>query len=494
MSQRSLLTWGDRAAGWQKYGGKDPGPVLRFAAVTDGTYARAVVLCPRRSRAATKALARDLRAHLDEVEVVPIDLEDPSDHKALFDALSPRLPDWRQTLPDLDVLLSAGTPQAQTLWVVLVQAGLLPARMLQVIPPQFVPVPHPHPVREVRFDIEGFPEIRALRDEVVQLRRLAQKVRTDMVSSSPAMARLSRRLVRAAQSDVAVLVLGETGAGKERVAQAVHQHSARRAGPFVVENCGAFSETALQSELFGHEAGAFTGAAGARRGLFEQADTGTLFLDEVGELSPASQVRLLRVLQTGRFRRMGAETETEVDVRIVAATHRDLRAMVKAGTFREDLYYRLCGAELEVPALRDRREDIAPLVERFLTDFGRRDLAVTRPAHRVLHQYHWPGNVRELRAEVRRWTVFCDEVVDVSDLGPDLQLAAAAEPPRLPTEHMLDEAAVLTLDEAVSATEHAVIVDVLARTGHNLSQTARLLDVDRNTLKRKMVRLGLRAG
>jgi DNA-binding NtrC family response regulator len=431
-----------------------------------------------------------LRRHVDEVDTVELDVTDPSDHAQLFHALGPVIADLPADA-EVDVLLSAGTPQAQTLWVVLVQAGLLRARMLQVIPPRFVPVPHPHPVREVRLDIEGFPEIRALRDEVARLRAQLSDGADGLVGSSPPMQRLRERLARLAPSTLPVLILGETGVGKERVARALHDRSGR-AGAFIAESCGALTESLAESELFGHEAGAFTGAAARHRGLFEAANGGTLLLDEVGELSPRLQVRLLRVLQEGVVRPVGAERAIPVDVRVLAATHRDLATMVAAGTFREDLYYRLRGAELHVPALRDRPGDLEQLVAHALAT-ERLDLRVTADAWRALAAWTWPGNVRELLAEVRRWGVLCDRVVDVEDLGigglrgagavgSRVRVDAGAAPARGPRR----------LDEAVAEAERGAVTAALAAEGGNLSAAARTLGVDRNTLKRKLELYGLR--
>lgn len=474
---------------------------MRLITAGSTTYDSAVVLTPRRSRAGARALARDLGRCGVEAEVVPLELPDPSDHAALFAALGPVI----EGLPDerpLDVVLSAGTPQAQTLWVILVCAGLLDARMLQVIPPRFVPDLHPEPVREVRLDIEGFPEIKALREEVVRLRARVSTVTADLVGDTEAMRRLARRLARVAATDVPVLVLGETGTGKERVARAIHAAGPRRDAPFVAENCGAFAEGVLQSELFGHEPGAFTGAAGRRRGLFEQAHGGTLFLDEVGEMPLSVQVRLLRTLQEGTIRRVGGEGPVEVDVRMIAATHRDLRAMVAAKQFREDLYYRLRGAVLEVPPLRDRLGDLEALVRLGLRQNDRDGLRPTRRAWAALHRWHWPGNVRELLAEVRRWTVFCDDVVDVEDLSPEIRRAAA-----LPQSASQDAAAQATdhadgippsqpanasLAAQVEAVERRAIVAALAESDGRIAPAARQLGIDRNTLKRKMSRFGLR--
>jgi DNA-binding NtrC family response regulator len=480
---RTLLTWAEagRSPG-------DLGPVLRLLAVTDTRYDRARVVTMRAQRPAARQLARAMARLVDEVEIEVLPISDPSDYGALFT----HLPNAVRSLPrdGVDVLLSAGTPQIQTLWVVMVQAGLLPARMLQVIPARFVPDPHPEPVREVRLDFDGFPEIRALRDEVVRLRARVAAVTGGLVGDSPPMRAVAERLARLAPARVPVLVLGETGTGKELVARALHDASPRADAPFVAENCGAFPEETLQSELFGHEVGAFTGADRPHRGLFEQAEGGTLFLDEVGELPPTVQVRLLRVLQERAVRRMGGESTRPVDVRVVAATHRDLRADVASGRFREDLYYRLRGAELRLPPLRDRAGDLERLVLHFLEEAGHPALRPTRSAWAALQRYGWPGNVRELRAEVLRWTVFCDAVVDVPDLAPEIaapETSAAAAP-----EVAAPATATRTLADIVAAAERAAIDGALRAHDGNLSATARALAIDRNTLKRKMRAFGWR--
>ena len=478
---RLLLTWAPPAFTPHV----DPGPILRLLEHADPGYDAAVLLCPRTELPVARAQAAAMRRYIEAVEVRPVELPDPSDHAQLFAILQALLPELPAA--EADVLLSAGTPQAQTLWVILVQAGLLKARMLQVIPARFVPVPHPHPVREVRFEIEGFPEIRALREEVVRLRAQVADREGALVGRSPPMRRLAERIERVAAARVPVLVLGETGTGKELVARALHQASDRAAQPFVAENCGAFAEGVLASELFGHEAGAFTGATGRHRGVFERADGGTLFLDEVGELPPAVQVRLLRVLQEGVLRRVGGEVSITVDVRVIAATHRDLRALVAAGAFREDLYYRLCGATLEVPPLRDRPGDLEALIVHFLRAEGRSDLRLARSVWRALQAWSWPGNVRELQAEVRRWTVFCDEEVHLDDLAPEIRAGAPmpGPAPRVAAPHER------TLAEVVADAEATAVRAALAATGGNRSAAARRLDIDRHTLARKVAALGL---
>jgi DNA-binding NtrC family response regulator len=476
--------------------------VLRLLAESPVRYARVLLLATPENASSTERLAEDARGFAPDVQVRVLSVRDPSDYEQLFGALGPVV----EALPGgaVDVLLSAGTPQAQATWILLVKAELLRARMLKVVPAAFVPDPHPHPVVEVRLDFAGFPEIRALREEVGRLRAHVEagRRRHGLVGESPPMQVLRARIDAVARSEVPVIVHGETGTGKELVAEAVHKASTRAKGPWVAENCGAFADGVLQSELFGHERGAFTGATGRRRGLFEIADGGTLFLDEVGEMPLPTQASLLRVLQDGTLRRVGAERPTRVDVRVIVATHRDLAQRVHEGTFREDLYYRLRGATLEVPALRHRVADLELLVDHFLA--GRR-LVPTAAAWDALRAWAWPGNVRELRAEVLRWTVFCADRVALGDLAPEIReggelrrsapLAGhtAAEAPKLSSE---------VGDAAPSAPSHATLVrplaDVLAEaettaiatamSAHagNLSRAARALGIDRNTLKRKL--------
>jgi two-component system response regulator AtoC len=514
-----LLTWSDRGASGPPpaHHGKRPdsdrGPIARLLAQPESRerYDHLAILSTTAGEAPARALAEDLARTWPRVDLTPLVVDDPSDYAQIFRALEPVI----AALPasaECDVLLSAGTPQMQTLWVILVQAGILRARMLQVIPADFVPAVHPRPVREVLLDIDGFPEIRALRDEVVRLRAETRTLAGHLVGDSAPMRELAQRIARVAPSDLPALVCGETGTGKELVARAIHDASARSAGPFLAENCGAFAESVLASELFGHEPGAFTGAQRRRRGLFEMAHGGTLFLDEIAELSAQAQVTLLRVLQEGTLRRVGGEATTRVDVRVVAATHRDLGEMVRSGRFREDLYYRLRGVRLDVPPLRARIGDLEALVRHFLVEAGRSELTITRSAWHALRHHAWPGNVRELRAEVLRWTVLCDRTVDVADLADEIRAAAAPETlaPTAPDASGGGDAGdaahagppgcagegttVLPLAEVVAAAEREAIEAALAACGRNLSRTARALGIDRNTLKRKLAQHGIERG
>lgn len=464
---RTLITWTDRGVGALAHHVRRPGdtgPVLRLLAHVPA-YDRVWILTSTASLPGARQLADEIGP---SARLRWVDLEDPSSHAELFRVLEPLADDLRGE--SVDVLLSAGTPQAQTLWVVLMQAGLLEGRMLQVIPKRFVPVPHPHPVREVSLAIDGFPEIRALRAEVARLRAHIEP--TGLVGA--ALEPVIRRMRRVAPSEVSVWIAGETGTGKELLARALHAASKRAEGPFVAVNAGAFAESVLSSELFGHEKGAFTGAVRAHRGVFEQAHGGTLFLDEVGELPANVQVQLLRVLETGEIRRLGAEGTRTVDVRMVCATHEDLLEASTTGGFRQDLYYRLVGAELRLAPLRERPGDLEELVHHFLRGRRRLDPSVW-PA---LRRHAWPGNVRELRAEIERWVWLTDDVVTRDDLSihrerrvPD----AVAGAPR-------------TLAEQVDEVERAAIHAALDRHQGNRSAASRELGIDRNTLKRKLSR------
>lgn len=305
-----------------------------------------------------------------------------------------------------------------------------------------------------------------------------------MVGRSPAMLKLYKEIARVAPSKSTVLIIGESGTGKELVARSIHQHSDRAKGPFVPVNCGALTETLLEAELFGYLKGSFTGAAGDRRGLWEEAEGGTLFLDEIGETSPAMQVKLLRALQEKEIRRVGATRNTPVNARVVAATNRNLKQEVEKGTFREDLYYRLSVFALHTPALRERRSDIPLLLERFLRQAAdnarRRHLQFADDALRTLVAYDWPGNVRELESALEYAALHArGDEIKPEDLPPELQsveVRAAAE--RSPLAALFDD--LPTLDEL----ERRYLLHVLKVVGGNKTNTASVLGIDRRTLYR----------
>jgi serine/threonine-protein kinase PknK len=278
-----------------------------------------------------------------------------------------------------------------------------------------------------------------------------------------------------------VLLYGESGSGKELIAQAIHTNGPRASRPFVGENCGAIPEGLLESTLFGHVRGAFTGADRPRSGLFEAADHGTLFLDEIGEMSLGMQAKLLRVLEDGMVRPLGTERARKVDVRIIAATHRDLEAMVRSRAFREDLFYRLNIITIRIPPLRERASDIPLIVQHLLEKHGRSGVRVTRAAMERLLSYAWPGNVRQLQNEVRRALVLSDGVIDREHLSPDI---ANVTPPS-PLEFGL------RVRPRVDALEAQLVREALDRTKGNQTQAAKLLGLSRFGLQKMMKRLGV---
>ena len=299
----------------------------------------------------------------------------------------------------------------------------------------------------------------------------------DLISKSPPMQAVFDLARTAARSQSTILVLGESGTGKELLARAIHAESTRREGPFVAMSCAALTETLLESELFGHERGAFTGAALLRKGKFELASGGTIFLDEIGDISSKLQLDLLRVLEERRFFRVGGSEPVEVNVRVIAATNRDIKTAVESGSFRKDLYYRLNVIPIGIPALRNRRQDIPLLVEHFLErlsiEMNRKVDAVSAEAMGLLMAHDWPGNVRELRNVLERGMVVAGgSVIQASDLGLTPVTAPATD----------QHGSLVSLDEV----ERRHIAAVLRETAGNISQAARVLGIDRATLYNKM--------
>ena len=338
---------------------------------------------------------------------------------------------------------------------------------------------------------------RRLRDENVTLRRAAE-VRHEMVGDSPGLQKVREAIGRAAPTNATVLILGESGVGKELVARAIHRNSLRARERFVQVNCAAIPEELIESELFGHEKGSFTGATEKQIGKFEQADRGTIFLDEVGDMSPKTQAKVLRVLQEGEVERLGSSRTMKVDVRVIAATNKDLEEEIDAGRFREDLYFRLSVIPINVPPLRERPEDIALLVKHFTELFNRESNFKPRrfsaAALDQLQQQRWRGNIRELRNTVERLLIMSrGDVVD----SPDLKDLVRAEPrpapvapvaiagvSAAPAEAPKDKPG--TLREFKESAERAFLVDKLRENGWNISRTAEALDTPRSNLYKKL--------
>ncbi|MCK6462104.1 MAG: sigma-54 dependent transcriptional regulator [Planctomycetes bacterium] len=327
----------------------------------------------------------------------------------------------------------------------------------------------------------------ALEREVARLRGQLSKGASPLKGATRVMQEVFKQIATVAMADAPVLVLGESGTGKELVARTIHAASRRAAGPFEPIDCGALPETLLDSELYGHERGAFTGAVERKRGRVELADKGTLFLDEIGELSPAAQAKLLRFLGEGEFVRVGGGERQRVDVRVVAATHRDLRRAVSEGTFREDLFYRLAVTEVRLPPLRERREDVPLLVAHFLEDLAYPG-AMSEEAMAALGRHSWPGNVRELRNAVEAATVTARGGVILPDHLPQSvgegPLPAPDEVRRV-VVHLADAAPEGTKYEAVhDAFERAAVAHVLGLVGGNQVHASRLLGIHRTTLRK----------
>jgi DNA-binding NtrC family response regulator len=333
--------------------------------------------------------------------------------------------------------------------------------------------------RKLLATVRNLLELGAAKHELRTLKRAQQKgagalrERYDLrgfVFADPATERVVALACQVARGDVPVLITGPNGAGKERIAEIVQANSAVKAGPFVTLNCGALPSELIEAELFGADAGAYTGANKAREGKFEAADGGTLFLDEIGNLPPAGQMKLLRVLETGRFERLGSNRERQVKVRVISATNADLPAMIRAGTFREDLYYRLNVIELRLPPLAERRGDILPLAEHFLRDAK----PLTPAAREALQRHAWPGNVRELKNALQRAMLLAPgERIDVADLalpGGSAYASAPADDPE-PDRDSIESA--------------------LARAGGVVSQAASELGLSRQALYRRMEKLGI---
>ena len=307
-----------------------------------------------------------------------------------------------------------------------------------------------------------------------------------IIGHSPAMRALYQVLEQAAPTPASMLILGESGTGKELVAQTIHELSPRAAAPFVALNCAAIPDTLLESEIFGHEKGAFTGATERRAGCFELADRGTLFLDEIAEMTPATQVKLLRVLQERKFRRLGGRAEQEVDVRVLAATNIDPVKAIRGGTLREDLYYRLNVFSIALPPLRERKDDLPLLVSAFIDEFNARDRrvvkAVSPEAMRLLEQYHWPGNVRELRNVIERATILTrGDMIEAAHLPALGAVRAGSEPP---AAGGLTIAPGMTVDAA----EQKLIMATLDASGGNKTRAAEMLGISLKTLHNKLNR------
>jgi DNA-binding NtrC family response regulator len=350
----------------------------------------------------------------------------------------------------------------------------------------------PFSLEEMKLILRKELDVRRLREENRSLREaLGERYQfRNIVARSSKMQEVLATVERVAPTQSTVLLGGESGVGKDLIARAIHEHSRRAAGPFIKINCTAIPENLLESELFGYEKGAFTGAGTAKPGRFELADKGTIFLDEIGDVPGSIQVKLLHVLQDREFERLGGTKTLKVDVRVIAATNQDLRAALEQGTFREDLYYRLNVVPISIPPLRERKEEIPYLVDHFIERFARESgkplTSITPAALRLLLDFHWPGNVRELENIIERAVALsAGTVIDVADIR--LDVSAARPAPVVAGGSLPFPPEGMTLEEF----EDEIVREALRRADGNKSQAARLLGLSRNALRYRLSKLGV---
>ncbi len=428
--------------------------------------------------------APDAARALERLQAVPydvviVDLELPDGGNALIDRM-------RAAVPDVVILALAAAPSLQSA-VSAMRHGALDVLRKTVSGD------------ELRAAIERAMrhgslarEVRRLRSEVDRARGLGE-----IVGESPPMRQLLALVERVAATDATVLILGESGTGKELLARTLHRLGPRAERPFVAFDCSALTPSLLEAELFGHEKGAFTGAGRARRGLFREAHEGTIFLDEIGDIAPSVQNKLLRVLQEREIKPVGADHVVSIDVRVVAATNKDLKALVASGDFREDLYWRLAVVPIQVPPLRERRQDIPLLTGHILARRQRAPRMVTPEALARLMAYHWPGNIRELENVLSRAAILCDgdkiRAVDLDLAGLSSSPARPGRGDAEPALRGLGEGRTLkdVVDDAARTVEKAAIVHALEESGGSPARAARLLGISRASIYNKMKALGI---
>ncbi len=391
----------------------------------------------------------------------------------------------------LEILARAKRSAPETEVIVVTGHGTVPSAVAAMQQGAFTYLQKPLDLGHLRTAVERASEGGRLKRQNLELnRRLDEKFGFEgVVGSSPQMIALIDRLKRIAPTDATVLIQGETGTGKELVAQAIHQNSPRKTKPFVALNCAALSENILESELFGHVRGAFTDASSDRIGKFEFANGGTLFLDEVGDMPMATQIKLLRVLESGEITRVGSNTPVRVNVRILSATNRNLEEAIASGSFRSDLYHRLKVVTIAIPSLRERAADIPLLIEHFVRQFARRHgkaiKGMSLPARIKLGAFPWPGNVRQLRNVIESMVVVdCDETLDIDDLPLELEPAIPAE--RASTAEPLPASLAALVGRPLEEVERIFISETLKLTGGNREQAAELLGIGERTLYRKI--------
>ena len=400
-------------------------------------------------------------------------------------------------MPDIggmELLNYAVTKLPRTMCIILTGYGTIKSSVEAIKKGAFDYITKPVTASELLIVIEKALKFKNLEEENTRLRReLREKyLNNNLIGTSKAIRKIHDLIEKVADTDSTVLITGPSGTGKELIARAIHYDSSRSNKPLVVINCGAIPEALLESELFGHEKGSFTGAYKSRIGRFEMANGGTVFLDEIGEMSPALQVKLLRVLQEQKFERVGGTKTIHVDIRIIAATNKNLTTAINKGKFREDLYYRLNVIPIRAPSLKQRRSDIPLLCDFFIKKFQkgkkRRIAGFSPEALEAMLEYDWPGNVRELENVIKRLTILCDvPMAAFEDLPEHIQ--QNSELIQLSEEDIFEEG--LTLDEAVKDYEKKIIIEALEKSNWVKTKAAKLLNIKRTTLVEKIKKQNL---
>lgn len=413
------------------------------------------------------------------------------------------------TVDGLEALSLLRERNPDTMVIVMTAFGSLQAAVEAMKRGAYDYITKPFDFEELTLLVRRALEVKTLTKELNRLKtRLKDRQELDeIVGTSQSMQLVFKLVGQVADSGATVLIQGESGTGKELIAQAIHKNSLRCHGPFVTVNCAAIPKDLLESELFGHEKGAFTGAVATRRGKFELADGGTIFLDEIGEMDPALQTKILRVFEERRFERLGGEIPITADVRILAATNRDLQALVTRGIFREDLFYRLNVVTIALPPLRERQEDIPLLVDHFLRLYaGENQKEVAPEALNCLLHYHWPGNVRELENVIKRACLLARTRLILPEHFPEALQAAAGVPRaedsvgppggfgrevRAELRRVRGEKDGQLYEHILSLVERPLLQAILDRAGGNQLKAAQLLGINRNTLRKRMRQLGI---
>jgi len=481
------------------------GPVLTL--LSEKQIQRIYIFTTPNTLLNAQGLRREIIARYQESEIriFNIDIPDPTDYEELYLHMYKRCQEIMTAhethKPEYYIATASGTPQMQTIWFLLAQSGLVPSILLKITPPRFLK-PGQKAVSEIKLSLETFPHITSpsqreleiettyLRIEKLEAERkdiLLQFSQYKMIGESHQLERIKDTIKAASQYDSSVLIQGATGTGKELVAQAIHFNSLRKEEPFIVVNCAAIPESLIESELFGHEKGAFTGAIQQKKGRFELADKGTIFLDEVGDMPLSAQAKVLRALQDKEITRVGGTKTIKTDVRLIAATNRNLAALISEEKFREDLYYRLKVIDIQIPTLRERREDIPLLISYFLGLHNhryKRQKQLTRETMKLLFEYDWPGNIRELENTIERaFVLSTGNIINETDLPQELSSGETSRikektSVRIPTAGM-------DFDTYLNNLERKYYEEAIKIKDGNREAAARLLNIKPHTFRKR---------